>query len=242
MTIPALDQPTLISVLLFLNIFFMAIVYIMLGLMWREQKRPIVVGDEDEEELMKDAKEKSTNILERSIKNANKIISNAELRGLGMMAKQKIDSKKIVEMYEHNLIDLEAKLKNEIEMTMKNSTASYTDFMARIEQMIQQTVESNQKNVLEKTEAFIAQAEKDLGSLIGEVQGQVKIQVTNELSLAKGAIDEYKRRRMSIIDENIIDILERTLTLTLQKKLTLKDQSELIYRALEEAKNEDIFN
>ena len=43
---------------------------------------------------------------------------------------------------------------------------------------------------------------------------------------------------IKIVDENIIEILEKTLRIALGKKMSLADQSALIYKALEEAKKE----
>jgi len=53
---------------------------------------------------------------------------------------------------------------------------------------------------------------------------------------ANGEIEEYKIHRRKVLDEKIVDILEEVLRLTIDKKLSLSDQSDFIYKALEEAK------
>ena len=46
---------------------------------------------------------------------------------------------------------------------------------------------------------------------------------------------------MEVLDENIVAVLEKTLNVVVGKKLTLGDQTELVYEALEQAKKENIF-
>jgi hypothetical protein len=43
---------------------------------------------------------------------------------------------------------------------------------------------------------------------------------------------------MNVIDENIMAMLEKTLSLVLAKNLDLKDQMDLVYESLEKAKAE----
>ena len=43
---------------------------------------------------------------------------------------------------------------------------------------------------------------------------------------------------MTLLNNNIVAMLEKTLSLVISKKLTLKDQVDLVYEALEEAKIE----
>jgi hypothetical protein len=51
-------------------------------------------------------------------------------------------------------------------------------------------------------------------------------------------IDTYKVQQMNVIDENIMAMLEKTLSLVLAKNLDLKDQMDLVYESLEKAKAE----
>ena len=58
---------------------------------------------------------------------------------------------------------------------------------------------------------------------------------------ARGEIDEYRIHRQKVMDEKIVDILEEVLALSIDKKLSLADQSDFIYKALEEAKKNHAF-
>ena len=57
-----------------------------------------------------------------------------------------------------------------------------------------------------------------------------------ELKSTQELIETYKNAQLKLIDENIVAMMEQTLNIVLGKKLTLKDQLELVYEALERAK------
>jgi hypothetical protein len=59
-----------------------------------------------------------------------------------------------------------------------------------------------------------------------------------ELRSARQLIDTYKVQQMNVIDENIMAMLEKTLSLVLAKNLDLKDQMDFVYESLEKAKAE----
>lgn len=59
-----------------------------------------------------------------------------------------------------------------------------------------------------------------------------------ELKAARQLIETYKQQQLKVIDENVIAMLEKTLSLVLTKKISLQDQVELVYEALEKAKAE----
>ena len=74
-----------------------------------------------------------------------------------------------------------------------------------------------------------------------DLESKVKSDVNKELSKVSEEIEVYKQNRMRIIDERVVDILEQVVRVALDKKLSLADQSDLIYKALDEAKHEHAF-
>ena len=57
-----------------------------------------------------------------------------------------------------------------------------------------------------------------------------------ELQSARQLIETYKNEQLALIDENIVAMMEQTLSSVLGKKLSLKDQLDLVYESLEKAK------
>lgn len=54
------------------------------------------------------------------------------------------------------------------------------------------------------------------------------------------SLEEYKTGRMKALDENITAVVEATVEKVLGKKLSLTDQTDLVYEALEKAKQEKL--
>ena len=54
-------------------------------------------------------------------------------------------------------------------------------------------------------------------------------------------LGQYREARMRLINERILLLIEETAQIALQKKLSLDDQADLVYRSLEEAKQRGVF-
>jgi hypothetical protein len=71
------------------------------------------------------------------------------------------------------------------------------------------------------------------GVLRQSVEGEF-VRITNDLA-------QYRSARMRLVDDRILTLIEETVQIILQKKLSMQDQSDLVYRALEEAKERGVF-
>lgn len=65
--------------------------------------------------------------------------------------------------------------------------------------------------------------------------------LANEFASISTDVEKYRRARLELVDERVLVIIEKTAQIALQKELSIKEQSELVYRALEEAKQTGIF-
>ncbi len=84
------------------------------------------------------------------------------------------------------------------------------------------------------TASSISEVAKELNSVLHE-------SVAGEFSHIATELAQYRNARMRMVDERIIALIEETAEIVLQKKLSMQDQSELVYRSLEEAKARGIF-
>lgn len=198
--------------------------------------------DKSEKEVVKESKEKSNSIIHRAIGQANKILVAAELKGVKLVAAEKIASDKLATEYSEHLRLLSENMEKQFEKIARDGESSYENFAQKIELLIKQSLERNEKTFEEKTNLFIENAQGELGRFTSDVHNRVRTQIDQELAAARAEIAEYKKHRLKALDENIIEILEKTLQVALGKKMSLADQSELIYKALEEAKKEHAFS
>lgn len=78
--------------------------------------------------------------------------------------------------------------------------------------------------------------ETKLSDFLIQTEQKTTTSIELELTSTRQLIETYKNAQLKLIDENILAMMEQTLNIVLGKKLTLKDQLDLIYEALEKAK------
>lgn len=193
------------------------------------------VSPVQEEKILKDVRIKSDSILHRAIKKAQQIVVSAELKGVEMISKEKMDSTKLSHDYRKHLEQLESNLQSKFENNTLVAEKAYTDFIKTIELKLTQEQEKNSQILKERADALTQNTQKTIDSFVADVNKNIRTQVDQEIVAARAEIEEYKKHRMKIIDEKIIDMLEEIILVVLGKKLTLSDQSELIYKTLEDA-------
>jgi hypothetical protein len=69
----------------------------------------------------------------------------------------------------------------------------------------------------------------------------LRVNLEKEFSSIAGEVARYREARMRLIDERILMLLEETTQIALQRKLSMQEQADLVYRSLEEAKQRGIF-
>ncbi len=90
----------------------------------------------------------------------------------------------------------------------------------------------------DRVNMLFEQFEQNLSSFLTETQTHSTEAITLEIQAARNLIETYKKQQLTAVDENIIAMLERTLSLVLTKKLSLKEHTDLVYESLEKAKAE----
>ncbi len=69
----------------------------------------------------------------------------------------------------------------------------------------------------------------------------LRVNLEKEFKSISKELGEYREARMRLINERIIVLIEETAQIALQKKLSLQDHADLVYRSLEEAKQRGVF-
>lgn len=180
---------------------------------------------------------------------ANQLITTAETDAL------KITTEKAIEA---DLLSYE--LKTRLDRFIRASQDSIDTTVKDINQSLSVSVEEAKQG----QKQFVLQLEKQSVTWQNQVEGEMKTKLNDlmfgfeqkiadffssaeqksidainlEIRSARQLIDSYKSQQLSIIDENIIAVLEKTLSLVLNKRLSLENQMDLVYEALEKAKIE----
>lgn len=232
--------------------------------------------------IIKEAQHKAQEITYDAMKHSREMLVNAELEGVKVIAKEKVDSRKIEEEYEHQLATLtdhtkklledyagkvtgelknltetlEENIKNNLQNVANTGTHS-TEELQNITKTLEGTIQDNLKRVEEagtagvkRSEELTQQVLEDLSNKLShafenlEVSVKDKIQenLEKEFDSVREMVDIYRKKRMDIVDNEVIALIEQTTALALQKKLTFSEHTELLFNALEEAKSQNIFS
>lgn len=226
------------------------IFYSLLGLVFFYKKR---LKDVD---LLEATKERSYEIVQMAVKKAQDIIASAEMEGLKVTSDTKFFQQKLEKQFESNLDQTSTQAQTVLSEDIGKAESEFMQYMSAMRTNLDKVGSDfiSYLNYL-KTEADLAKNqsqetirqdigqifvkfEEDLSSYLVTTQQQSFKSIELELKSARQLIDAYKQQQLKVIDENIIAMLEQTLSLVIAKKLSLKDQIDLVYEALEKAKSE----
>lgn len=138
------------------------------------------------------------------------------------------------EKFERFLTDLTRVLDSKTESSLDN----FKVFLEELKKQATATQAANWEAEKARVGQLFENFETKLADFLLQTEQKMMLSVDLELKSARQLIDTYKVQQMNIIDENIVAMLEKTLSLVLAKNLNLKDQMDLVYESLEKAKTE----
>lgn len=234
-----METTALLSILVYLIVFVVLVQVAFLILLIRASKTSTM--DNDEAREVDAAQGKSYSILHRAMKQANRMLVNAELLGIKSLTKTRMEGRQMTQEYRSHLDAVEEAMKKEFEDNARSTEESYRAFVASLQQTMNNTLSTNQTLLEEKSTILVSQTQELLNRFVSDIHQKVQTQVDAEIAAAREEVEAYKERRKRILNERIIDIVQDVTKETLGKTLSLADQSELVYKALEEAKKEHGF-
>jgi hypothetical protein len=208
--------------------------------------------DYPDQSLIEHAREKSTQIIQNAIKKSQEIVSQAEIDEIKVAAESRLQSHKLEEQSQkqmataitqtqqgltHELTEFDSYIKQFL-ATLSNSHQEYLNYLNSLKGKVEQTETYNQEFIASQVNKLFEKFEQQLMNSLAKTEQESIYAVELEIKAARQLIDLYKQQQLKLVDENIIAVLERTLSLVLAKKLTLQDQMDLVYEALEKAKAE----
>lgn len=179
------------------------------------------------ESFLQDIQEKGWETLNQSIKKSQAIIGEAEIEGIKETAKIELDFQK--------------KLTQSLDQSKQTIVAAQNQllkFMQDLKIRSQEFEEASKASGEARINQLFDRVENRLSDFLMQTEQKTTSSIELELKSARELVEAYKSEQLKLIDENIIAMMEQTLSLVLGKKLSLKDQLDLIYEALEKAKVE----
>lgn len=172
------------------------------------------------DQFLENIKEKGWETLHQSIKKSQNMLGEAELEGIKVISDTRFYTQKMEQEYSKKL--------SQIIQEAENSIKTYQT----------QLIQTSSTMVEERINKLFDSLEQRLSDFLVETSQKTSSSIELELKAARALIDSYKEERLKLIDENILAMMEQTLAVVLNKKLSLEDQLDLVYEALEKAKVE----
>lgn len=98
-----------------------------------------------------------------------------------------------------------------------------------------------QSNIMMDYKSMIEEFKRQVGSSNTDLQNAFATKYQQQLDLAQGQLEEYKKAVSTQIDQKAVQILKEFSTTILGKVLTPSDHQDVILKALEEAKKKHVF-
>ncbi len=213
---------------------------------------------------VKDAQTKSAAIILSAVDKANDVVAQAEKQELQKISDGAKSLETLTQNVQESLQSMGQKTQSDLshtadqaeqvlkqtaqaaEQAINKSSAeaqsSYTQFAQQTETTLQSLLTQDRTLLEQKTNQAIEQSSTMFQKFMGDVASQVRTEIDQEIKKANDAVDTYKAERLAAINTKVIDILEEVLLETLGKKLSLNDEGEFVYQALEQAKKEHAFS
>lgn len=184
------------------------------------------------------ASQKSLSILHKAYRKAQEILGTAELEGIKTVADSRLNTRKMEDEYKKQLQELSRNLDQSLTQKANLSQEEFGKYLEALKAKSEQVELLSQDFTKQKVNEFFEKFETSLSSFLTSTEQKSVMAIELELKAARQLIDTYKTQQLALIDENIIAMLEKTLSLVLTKKLSLKEHLDLVYEAMEQAKAE----
>ena len=227
----------IIYILIGLNVVYTLILMVMLIKM-SVPKREL---GRRENELMDEAQQRSYEMLSGATKQANALITEAELAGLRLFADEKLEGKKAASTFKQELELLEERLQGRLDESTKAAEASYSLFIKGLESTMEAQSKKAQEHMDQQGTALMDRTQEAFTVLANSMHEKIQTELDREIAQTKEIMEHYREQKMKSIDDNIFTVLTETTRIILGKSMSFKEQTELVYKALDEAKKENFF-
>ncbi len=181
----------------------------------------------------KDAQAAKKSFLETKQKSVQ-LLNAAEMAETQVISESNYASQKL-------LLESKAQLQNLIQEVEKRLTVSQDElikFMDDLQKRSANFEEASRNTTEQRINQTFEGLENRLSDFLIQTEQKTTSSIELEIKSTRELIEGYKNSQLKLIDENILAMMEQTLNIVLGKKLSLKDQLDLVYEALEKAKVE----
>lgn len=155
-------------------------------------------------------------VIKEALKKSQAILEKAEAEGAEVIKDSRSDAKSLAAKYTAEMEKLIGQMESAFQKEVAQAEKDYIDYLTSLKEQSQKMQQSTQAITQKQTAELLAQ----------------------EIAASREAIEGYKQAQLKVVDENILSMLEQTLSMVLAKKVSLEDELDLVYEALDKAKAE----
>lgn len=174
-------------------------------------------------------------------KKAQALVTEAEIEGIKIAAEAKMGSELFTREYDEKLNQALIAAQQKFSEDLNKHSAEYLSFLENLKKQAGVSEKQTEEFIKQRINQVLFNLEQNMSTFLTSTEQKSAEAINLELKSARELIDSYRSQQLSLIDENIIAVLERTLALVMKTKITLKDQMDLVFEALEKAKVEKFF-
>jgi hypothetical protein len=185
-------------------------------------------------EILSDAIKKSQDLMSATEVEAIKITADAKDYKTALQSKFDAEIARVVDEYTADFKSYTTLMKSKFDLSQQD----YLNYLKYLKEESDKSRAESFDSIRNQVGQMFVKFEEKLTEFLNESQKNSVESIELEIKATRQLIETYKQNQLKLIDENVIAMLERTLSLVLARKLTLKDQIDLVYESLEKAKNE----
>lgn len=186
------------------------------------------------EKILQNFREKGLETLHDSVKKSQDMLGQAEIESIKVVADTRVETGKMEENYKQTLDEVA----KQSQVAVQDAQNNLLVFIQQLQKQAQELERFSQEETKARINQIFGTMEDRLSDFLVSTEQKTLSSIELEIKSTKELLDNYKNAQLKAVDENVLAIMEQTLSVVLGKKLSLKDQLDLIYEALEKAKGE----
>jgi len=185
---------------------------------------------------VKKAEEEAKKIVRDAEHEAKAIREKAEKDAGDTLAKREQESARVNEHYKEQLQALAEHNKKLLEHYTTLAHDTYREFGAAVKRQSQE----GETIVKKEIEHLLGELRDEHAKLRRHFSEKFQERLDGELSAVRESVTRYREAQLRMLDKRIIALVERAAALVLQKEMTVKEHTDMIFKSLEEAKKEGV--
>lgn len=236
-------QTLFLPAVLVLCSFIFTLIILTVYSLWHDEKNKhkSSVAKSPENDQALSLSEKAAEIIDHAQQEARRILAEAELTGIKAVASKKINTTELEKTYEKDLSGLTSEAYKELTIASTELKKRYEQFIIESENIIAHHISQNQARLDAHLTQTLEANDKAFEMFLQSQQQKLDQAFSKEISQVETLVKNYYKKRLELVDSNIVNLITEATKITLSRSLNFKDHTTIILEALEEAKSSGFF-